>query len=224
MKKIIVKCETYSEWKRVLDKAFSKGYRWNGGEKGYMKDFFEEYDPEYIGLNIKDDHKLSYGGDDCDYEEKLSAKEYLGEEKREFKVGDRGNDCWSARDLMQRLDYDRWENFEKVIKKGMTACENSKQPISYHFREVTKSIDVPKGGTIQTMLKKATNLIKGLTQPLQNYVRLGWVEIEDDEYVVTEEGQQAFMTFSFGLTEHATMKGYASDEVARLEKEEKKKK
>ncbi|MBO9727065.1 MAG: DNA damage-inducible protein D [Chitinophaga sp.] len=55
-------------------------------------------------------------------------------------------ECWSARELQPILGYLRWENFFKVIEKAKIACENSGVAISDHFRDVTKTIDVPKGG------------------------------------------------------------------------------
>ncbi len=45
---------------------------------------------------------------------------------------------WYARDLQAAFDYDRWENFKKVLQKGMLACQTANFLISDHFREVTK--------------------------------------------------------------------------------------
>lgn len=53
---------------------------------------------------------------------------------------------WYARELQGLLGYDKWENFENVIHKGKTACENAKQPIHDHFADVRKMIDIGKGG------------------------------------------------------------------------------
>ena len=33
-------------------------------------------------------------------------------------------DCWSARDLMPLLGYEKWETFSNVIKKAQIACAN----------------------------------------------------------------------------------------------------
>lgn len=52
---------------------------------------------------------------------------------------------WLARDLMPLLGYERWENFEKVIKRSMEACENSEMVVSDHFREVTKMVQLGSG-------------------------------------------------------------------------------
>lgn len=71
----------------------------------------------------------------------------------------------------------------------------------------------PDKGANRPMLKKVTNLIKGLSQPLRNYVRLGWVEIDEDEYVVTEEGAEALQAHMFGLSGAKDMAEYAAKEV-----------
>lgn len=56
---------------------------------------------------------------------------------------------WSARDLQDVLEYDRWENFEKVIARAMKSFDvsglNTSDNINYHFREVTKMIPTAKG-------------------------------------------------------------------------------
>ena len=36
-----------------------------------------------------------------------------------------GSEYWCARELAPVLDYNKWENFHKVIKRAMIACENS---------------------------------------------------------------------------------------------------
>lgn len=79
-----------------------------------------------------------------------------------------------------------------------------------------------KGGknSIMSELKKATNFIRSLKQPLKNYVRLGWVELIEDEYVVTDNGVAYYMDVVFGLTPAKTLEEYAEKEVARIKKEE----
>ena len=52
---------------------------------------------------------------------------------------------WYARDLMPLLGYERWENFEKAIKRAMSSCETSGISISDHFREVTKMVSLGSG-------------------------------------------------------------------------------
>ena len=57
-----------------------------------------------------------------------------------------GNEYWSARELMPLLEYNKWENFHKVIKAAMIACKMSGKEVSNHFPDVRKMIDIAKGG------------------------------------------------------------------------------
>jgi DNA-damage-inducible protein D len=59
---------------------------------------------------------------------------------------DEGTEYWSARELAKVLEYRRWETFPGVIAKAQSACENSGQAVSDHFRHVTKLITHGKGG------------------------------------------------------------------------------
>ena len=47
-----------------------------------------------------------------------------------------GNEYWEARELQQILDYSKWENFNKVIRKAKDACNNSSIKETEHFPEV----------------------------------------------------------------------------------------
>jgi hypothetical protein len=51
---------------------------------------------------------------------------------------------WMARELQKLLDYTQWRNFLQVIDKAKTACLNSKQNISDHFANLSKTIPMPK--------------------------------------------------------------------------------
>lgn len=53
---------------------------------------------------------------------------------------------WLARELMPVLGYERWENFDKTIKRSIKSCETSGITVTDHFREVTKMIMLGKGG------------------------------------------------------------------------------
>lgn len=56
-----------------------------------------------------------------------------------------GVEYWLARELQIVLGYARWENFFEAIKRAMFSCENSRNIVEDHFREVTKTIAMPKG-------------------------------------------------------------------------------
>lgn len=58
-----------------------------------------------------------------------------------------GVEFWYARELQELLGYDQWRNFENVISKAKTACENVKQNVSDHFADVSKTIPMPKGAS-----------------------------------------------------------------------------
>lgn len=51
-----------------------------------------------------------------------------------------GSEYWYARELAGVLDYAKWENFDKVIKRAMLACDNSGHAVSDHFPEVRKMV------------------------------------------------------------------------------------
>lgn len=74
----------------------------------------------------------------------LSAKEYECFEGIKRTRPD-GSEYWAARELAPVLDYAKWENFYKVIKRAMIACENSGHNGLDHFPEVRKMIEIAKG-------------------------------------------------------------------------------
>lgn len=73
----------------------------------------------------------------------------IGTEYKRFedikKVRADGSEYWCARDLAPVLEYTKWENFAKVIKRAMVACENSGHVVSNQFPEVRKMITIAKG-------------------------------------------------------------------------------
>lgn len=61
-------------------------------------------------------------------------------------IDEYGNEYWSARELMSLLEYSKWENFHKVIKSAMIACQNSNYDVLECFPEVRKTSKMPNGG------------------------------------------------------------------------------
>ena len=53
-------------------------------------------------------------------------------------IDENGVEFWYARELMKILEYNKWENFEKVINKAKDACENSGISVFEHFPDVRK--------------------------------------------------------------------------------------
>ncbi len=74
---------------------------------------------------------------------KLNAEEYKSFE--DIKHTENGMEFWVARELAPVLEYSKWENFHKVIKRAMLACKNSGFNIGDCFPEVRKSIISGKG-------------------------------------------------------------------------------
>ena len=60
-------------------------------------------------------------------------------------IDEYGNEYWNARELMLLLEYSKWENFHKVIKSAMIACEKSNYRIEDWLPEVRKPIISGKG-------------------------------------------------------------------------------
>ena len=60
-------------------------------------------------------------------------------------IGENGVEFWYARELMPILQYSNWQNFEKIINKAKTSCENSGISVFEHFTDVNKTIKMPKG-------------------------------------------------------------------------------
>lgn len=87
-----------------------------------------------------------------------------------------GNEYWDARELMPLLEYSKWENFHKVIKRAMLACETSRNQVSDDFPEVRKIVEA--GATTKTILdyklsRYACYLIVQNANPKKKSVALG---------------------------------------------------
>ncbi len=88
-----------------------------------------------------------------------------------------GVEFWEARELMPLLEYSKWENFHKVIKHAMTACETSNNNVLEHFPEFRKMVDIgskTKRETIDYHLSRyACYLIVQNANPRKKSVALG---------------------------------------------------
>lgn len=52
---------------------------------------------------------------------------------------------WYARELMEFLGYDRWENFHKAIERAIDSCKTAETEPLDHFRGVTKMVQLGSG-------------------------------------------------------------------------------
>ena len=55
-------------------------------------------------------------------------------------------EVWFARELMVALGYARWENFKVATGRAVDSCKAQGISVDDHFREVTKMIEIGKGG------------------------------------------------------------------------------
>ncbi len=55
-------------------------------------------------------------------------------------------EVWFARELQNVLGYARWENFIVAVQRAVDSCNTQKINVNDHFREVTKMIQIGKGG------------------------------------------------------------------------------
>ena len=71
----------------------------------------------------------------------LKGKEYKRFEDIKH-IREDGSEYWSARELAPALEYTKWENFHKVVKRAMIACENAGHSILDQFPEVGKLVEL----------------------------------------------------------------------------------
>ena len=55
-------------------------------------------------------------------------------------------EVWYARELQTVCGYARWENFAVAISRAKDSCKSQSISVDDHFRDVTKTIDIGKGG------------------------------------------------------------------------------
>ena len=134
-----------------------------------------------------------------------------------------GNEYWEARELMPLLEYSKWENFHKVIKYAMIACETSNNNTLEHFPEVRKTIVMPKGAskeiTDYRLTRYACYLIVQNANPRKKAVALGQtyfavqtrkMEINEKKYSELTEDEKRF------YQRNLTKKGnYSLNQIAK---------
>ena len=108
-------------------------------------------------------------------------------------IDEYGNEYWDARELMYLLEYNKWENFHKVIKRAMIACETSNHSAADHFPEFRKMVDIGSKTKRETMdyhlSRYACYLIVQNANPRKKSVALGqtYFAIQTRKMELTEE-------------------------------------
>jgi len=80
---------------------------------------------------------------------RISQLKTVFDEISHFITSDDGKEqveVWFARELMVALGYARWENFKVAIGRAVDSCKTQNINVDDHFREVTKMIEIGKGG------------------------------------------------------------------------------
>lgn len=138
-------------------------------------------------------------------------------------IDEDGREFWKARELMPLLEYSKWENFHKVIKRAMIACETSNNKVSDHFPEFRKMVDIgsnTKRETIDYHLSRyACYLIVQNSDSRKEVVALGQTyfavqtrkqELIEKEYSMLTEDEKRF------YQRNLTRKGnYSLNQVAK---------
>ena len=116
-----------------------------------------------------------------------------------------GDEFWYARELMNALEYKRWDKFNNVINNAKVACKNSNNEVSDHFSQVGKMIDIAKGAKRKILDYKLTRyacyLIVQNANPHKESVSLGQTyfaiqtrkqEVFEEEYNNLTEDEKRF--------------------------------
>lgn len=60
-----------------------------------------------------------------------------------------GVECWSARELAPVMGYVQWRNFLAIVDKAKDSVANAGESVADHFADVSKMIEIGKGGQRQ---------------------------------------------------------------------------
>ena len=105
----------------------------------------------------------------------LKGKEYKRFEDIKH-IREDGSEYWSARELAPVLEYTKWENFHKVVKRAMIACENAGHSILDQFPEVRNLVEggvAPRKRLDYELTRYACYLIVQNGDPRKEVIALG---------------------------------------------------
>ena len=80
-----------------------------------------------------------------------------------------GVEFWLARELQIALQYEKWQNFEKVIYTAQVACKISQHEVVEHFTEVSKMIEMAIGAKAKLGITDIGNSEKRKFRKIKDY-------------------------------------------------------
>lgn len=120
-------------------------------------------------------------------------------------IDENGIEYWYAREIMPVLQYSNWQNFEKIIRKSMVACENSNISVIDHFTDVNKMVQIGSGAYREQIDYKLTRYAcywiaqngdtrKKVISLAQTYfaIQTRKQEISEKEYSLLTEDEKRF--------------------------------
>ena len=66
-------------------------------------------------------------------------------------IDEEGKEYWLARELQKVLDYNKWQNFNQVIKNAIESCNNSDNNSNEHFTDISKVLKVGNEATMNIL-------------------------------------------------------------------------